>query len=441
MQRTGRARLRPSPGVMVPAATITANVLSYALFLAAARLLDRATYGETLALLSLVTIATIPQFAIQTVIARRVATDTLSRRTLRMVVAIGLAGGVLLAALSPFLVSFMRLSSYTGVLGAAASVPPLTMLGLAIGAAQGRGRWGALSAGLVLMGIGRIGGGLVGLIWDRSAGAALIGTAIGLLLAAVVALRVARTAFYESPVDPTQQVSTVLVELAHAAHAHGAFLLLSSLDLILARNILSAEEAGLYAAGNVVFRAALWLPQPVQMMLFASMSDRQRHRRVTRNGLAIVAALVGATVLVCLLFGDLVAVIVGGESYRELGDFVWLFAVAGGGLALLQLAVYAGLAILRRGRLAIIWACIAAEIAAMYALGQDTDPQAFITVIALIAAGAAVVAVVLALSTRPGPDPDVQHDTEHHGDETADQPEGQTARVGYETGTKTTDPL
>ena len=37
---------------LVPIATIVSNVLSYVLFLVSARLLDRATYGETLSLLN-----------------------------------------------------------------------------------------------------------------------------------------------------------------------------------------------------------------------------------------------------------------------------------------------------------------------------------------------------------------------------------------------------
>lgn len=388
---------------LVPVATIVANVLSYVLFLAAARLLDRATYGETLALLNLVVIATIPSFAIQTVVARRTATDTVGPRLLRVAASIGLAGAAVIALGSPLIVQFLHLPGYLGVLGGAACVPPLVLLGVAQGVAQGRRRWQMLCTAVLLMGVGRVAGGLFGLIVSASSAGALVGSAVGLAIAGALMVRPTLRSLHESEVDELQTVRGLLVETAHAAHAHGIFLLLSSLDLTIARNLLTPDEAGWYAAGNVVFRAALWLPQPVATLLFASLSDWRTHRRATRQGLAAVGGLVAATIGGCLVLGGLVAAVVGGAKFSDLGDDVWIFAVAGGSLALLQFCIYAGLAVLRRRRLGLVWLCVAAEIVAAYALDLATSPHRLITMVAVVTAVAAAAAMAMALATRPRP--------------------------------------
>lgn len=389
---------------LVPAATIIANVLSYALFLVSARLLDRATYGETLALLNLVVIATIPSFAIQTVVARRTATDTVGPRLVRVSVLIGLAGAGAILLVSPLIVSFLHLPSYWGVVGGAACVPALVLLGVLQGAAQGRRQWRTLCIAVVLMGLGRVAGGVAGLIVTHSSAGAMIGTAVGLAVAAAVMLRPTLRLLGQSPVDKAQPVKGLLIETVHAAHAHGVFLLLSSLDMTIARNVLSPDEAGWYAAGNVIFRAALWLPQPVTSLLFASLSDWARHRTATRQGLAAVGGLVAATIGACAVLGGLVSTIIAGDKFPDLDEDLWIFALAGGGLALMQFAIYAGLAALRRGRLAIVWACIVAEIIAFYPLGLSDTPVTIIATVAVIVSVATLAAITIALLTRPTAD-------------------------------------
>ena len=254
---------------------------------------------------------------------------------------------------------------------------------------------------LLLMGLGRVGGGIIGLSATRSSSGALLGTALGLVVAAVIAWPMAMRALHETPYDQTQTPGHTLAELAHAAHAHGVFLLLSSLDLLLARNVLSADDAGLYAAGNVIFRAALWLPQPVALMLFAALSDFRSHRRKVREGLVIVGGLAGATVLGSYLLGDLAAAIVGGAKFTDLADEAWIFALAGGSLAVMQFCIFAGLAMLRRRRLVLVWGCVAAEFVAAMLLGRGTTPVALISAVATIVALAAAAAAVLALRTNP----------------------------------------
>lgn len=396
-----RIRSRSPQNVYVPAVTIFSNVLSYLLFLVAARLLDRSTYGETLALLNLVLIATIPSFAIQTAIARRTATGTVPAGTVRASLAVAAGCGLLMALCAPLIAGFLHIDSYVGVYGAALAVPALGVLGLAQGAAQGRQRWFWLCLALGLMGIGRVGGGIAGLLITHNSSGALVGTGVGLCVAAAICLRPAIRTSYDRPVDERARIGRYLHEIAHASHAHGAFLLLSSLDLVLARNVLSPNDAGLYAAGAVIFKAALWLPQPVSLMLFADLSIIDKHRATVRRGLLLVGGLAAVTILACAVLGNVAAFIVGGENYPDLGAEAWLFAVAGAGLALAQFGLYGGLSMLRRRRLVFVWACVVGEIVVSQVLGAGTTPRAFITAIAALSALTATAMMIAALSYDP----------------------------------------
>lgn len=389
----------------VPVVTVIANVISYGIFLAAAQLLDPAPYGEALALLNLVVIATVPSFAVQTVVARRTATGAVGPRTLRVTALVALISTALVLLSTPFLVSFMHLSSWLGVLGGALCIPPLVVLGMAQGIAQGTERWRELSMVVLAMGLGRVLGGILGLVAAPSPAGVMIGTAAGLGIAAALVVRPTLRGLQAAPVDATQTVRGLLAECAHAAHAHGVFLLLSSLDLTIARNILSAEDAGWYAAGNVVFRAALWLPQPVATLLLPELSEWTTHRRAARRGLAVVGALVAATVLACLVAGELISFVLVGNKFSSLDDDLWVFAVAGGALALTQYCIYAGLAILRRGRLSLVWSCVAAEIATVYVGGLASTPHQLIAVVATIVTMSAAVAIAVTLVERPDGEP------------------------------------
>ena len=392
---------RSSQNIFVPIIATLANVLSYVLFLVAARLLDRATYGETLALLNLILIATIPSFAIQTVIARRTATGTVPFGAIRASLAVGFGGGAVIALCAPLIAGFLYIDTNLGVYGAALAVPALAVLGIALGAAQGRLRWRWLCIALGLMGFGRVGGGMIGLLLTHDSSGALIGTGIGLSVAAALCLREAVRMTYETPPTSPQRIRRFLHEVAYASHAHGAFLLLSSLDLVLARHVLSPEDAGLYAAGAVIFKAALWLPQPVSLMLFADLSIVQRHRNTVRRGLLFVGGLATLTITAFLVLGNVAAFIVGGTNYSDLGSEAWLFAVAGAGFALTQFGLYAGLSMLRRGRLTFIWACVVGEVVASEVLGTGTTPRQFITVVAILSVATTVASIIAALRYDP----------------------------------------
>ena len=114
--------------------------------------------------------------------------------------------------------------------------------------------------------------------------------------------------------------------------------------LIVARNVLSDHDAGLYAGGLILTKAVLFLPQFVVVLAFPAMSSASERRQALTRSLALVGVLgVVATAGAWLLSG-LALVFVGGQEYAEIQSRLWLFAVLGTVLAMLQLLVYSVLA-------------------------------------------------------------------------------------------------
>lgn len=378
----------------VPVATVVANLAAYALLLAAAHLMSPARYGALSSLLGLLLVATVPMLALQTVAARRAASGEGLDGVVRGTVVVGLATATGLVAVSPALSRFLHLPSVTGVLFVAVAVPATAVLGTAMGVAQGRRQYRRLAV-LVLVTTGsRSLGGLAGLLVRHAPVPTLAGIAAGVTLAAgavaVTGADAERLTTFE-----LRARTGVLAEAAHAAHAHGSFLLLTSLDVLLARHVLSPTGAGVYAVGSVISRAALWLPQSVALIMFASLADSAHHRASARRAVLGVAAVGVLAVLATALLGPLVVAVVGGSRYHVLDSHAWLFALLGSLLALVQLAVLAGLAQRRVGRAALLWCTVVADLGAVLLTSHDMTSTRLVATLTAVASASAAVAVAL----------------------------------------------
>lgn len=398
---------RWSAAALVPAALMIANAGSYLLVLVAARRLDHAAYGELLTLLGVLLMASVPALVLQTVAARRtaVASDTgvLLIGTAAVLV---IATGALLVA-APFLLAFLHLGSAWGLLAVIAVVPPLSVLGTLQGIAQGAREFGRL-AGLTLVAVGaRAVGGLVGLFALGTATGCLYGVAAATWLAALVAASRLLPARHER--QARRALRDLLVEAVHAAHGHAAFVLLTSLDVLLARHLLSAHDAGTYAAGSVVTRIAVWLPQSVAVLMFATFTDSGRHGRAYARSVAGVVAIGALTVTGVMVLGRLTVSFVGGSKYHTLDGAVWIYAGIGSALAVLQLSVIAGLALRRPGRIAIIWGVTISDVLAAL-ISHPTSATGLARILAVVSLAGAAASVALALGPGRRASPATQVD-------------------------------
>jgi O-antigen/teichoic acid export membrane protein len=224
----------------------------------------------------------------------------------------------------------------------------------------------------------------------------MIGVAIGAAVPPLVGSYLLRGSAGGTP----DQVKQVLRETVHGTHALLAFFAIANADVLLARSLMDGRHSGYYAAGVIVAKACLFLPQFVIVVVFPSLASAPGDTLRLRRAIQAVGALGICCVLGAFLLPDLVVTVAGGkEQYAALGSFAWIFALAGSSYAVLQLVVYAAIAQQEKRAALLIWIGLATlAVAALIVLGTDmvTGIAAIKTLAAMTAACALALSAALA---------------------------------------------
>jgi O-antigen/teichoic acid export membrane protein len=340
-------------GSSVAVAMSAANIATYAFTMIAARIIGPVEYGSFVAGLNLLIIIQVVSLGIQATAARRISEDPahvaqIEHTTLAVTLRGSLLVGGLLLVLSPLVDLALQLDSLaTAVVIALASVP-LTLTGGQAGILQGERRWVALSLLYLMGGVPRLLVGLALIAWQPHALAALVGVAIGYVGPVVVGWLALRERRRPDEVHPTHRAMAMVREGVHNSQALFAYFALSSVDIIVARHVLTDHDSGLYAAGLIMTKAMLFLPQFVVVVAYPAMAAAEERRRALTRSLAVVTLLGAGGVLSGWLFSDLAMIFVGGSAFAEIEPRLWVFALLGTVLSMVQLLVYAVLA--RQGR-------------------------------------------------------------------------------------------
>jgi hypothetical protein len=384
----------------VTSAALLGNVLSYLVLLIAARSLASPDYGALVTLLNLVLIGSVPTFALQTVAARHTVADT-GYALRETAILVGVSLGALLVLLAPVLSAFLRLDGIAGPVLVGLALPGLALQGLCQGVWQGREDFHKLAATTLGGLVGRSAPPLIALVLGASTTVTIAALTAGVTVAALLSAATIPE-LRRGGALRLRAIQPVLLETAHAAHGYGVFLLLSVCDLLLARHALTTPEAAVYAAGSVLTKAALWLPQSVANVLFASLADSRRHRAVLMRGLAGLAIISVVLIAATLVLGKLAATVVGGAKYPALGSQAWLFVMLGCFLATIQFTLVAGLAVRRVHVAGLIWLCVAAEIVVILGITGASTVHAVVLCAVTVTAVGVVCAVLSSLwASRP----------------------------------------
>ncbi|UUZ58842.1 lipopolysaccharide biosynthesis protein [Nocardioides sp. B-3] len=141
---------------------------------------------------------------------------------------------------------------------------------------------------------------------------------------------------------------SMLKESVGNGRALFAFFALSSVDIIVARNVMTDHETGLYASGLILTKAMLFLPQFVVIVAFPTMATGSGRRKAPVVSPGLVATLGSVGTLAAWLLSGIAIRFVGGAEYAEVEPRLWIFAILGTLLSMIQLLIYSVLA--RRGR-------------------------------------------------------------------------------------------
>ncbi|HMM94512.1 hypothetical protein [Phycicoccus sp.] len=397
-----RPRLRASAGVMA-AATLGANVLVYGVFLVLARALTPADLGAFSALGNLLVIAGVPALALQLVTARHVARTRSTPpadlpaavgSALRTGLVVGLGGTAVVLALAPVLSAVLDLPSGWLAVLLALAVLPVYLAYAAQGCLQGRERFVALGAVLVAVAVGRLAAAVVGGGLGWGVGGVLGLTVLASWLAAGLALVLVRDGL---PAAWARARPTWVGEVLRGTTATAALLVVTNLDVPLARALLHPDDAGRYAVLAVLAKAAYWGPAFLATLLYPRMATGSGRRAA----LAAVWATAGIGVAVvggAALLARPLVLVVGGERYAELAPLAPLFAAVGATWSVAQVLVYWRLSRGDHRMGLVVWTVAAVVVAVVgWRHGGIAD-----VALPLLAGGLVVVAWGVALLVRHG---------------------------------------
>jgi O-antigen/teichoic acid export membrane protein len=371
-QAVPNARLPVVGASYVAVAMSFLNLAAYVFTAMVARRVVPGVFGEVTALMGILLVGSVAALGLQTTTARRLAVSRdmadrmqVVRIARRAGVQIGVGTSAVLLVLSPLLVRVLSLDRWLPAALVALTLLPLCMFGAQAGIAQGLGQWGRLSVLYVASGVGRLLFGVAGALVVPSATGVLVGVLVGACLPVLLGWSVFRAGrLRPEPSTRSHAVTTAQVrwETAHGAHALLAFFAVTNADAVLARVVLSEHASGLYAAGLIVAKAALFLPQFVAVVAFPAMA-RNRDAATRRLATAMVAGLGVAAALGTWLLPHLALEFAGGDRYREVESLLPLFAVEGAVFALVNLLVYDALAAESRSVIVLLWLILAAVVA------------------------------------------------------------------------------
>jgi O-antigen/teichoic acid export membrane protein len=348
--RRGLAGLGPAALLVVPA-QLAGNALSWLFTVVVARQLGPASYGALGGLLAVVFALAVPGMALQMVVARRVAicrrdggdVGAVAAGVVGLALALGAAVALPALAAAPLLSAYLHLGSPGPPAWLAANLALLPLLFGISGLLQGRERFGALTAVLLLVAAGKLPLGVALVAAGWGAEGALAGVAAGTLAAVLLGLAASGAGRWRGSAAAAE-VRGLGAELAAAVTGVLGLVVLTNLDVLLARHYLPATASGLYAAGSVVAKVAYWAPLGGLMVVFprlaAGAGRRALLRQVTLATLGFGAlCIVGAAVLAAWP-----ALLPFGRAYAAVGPDLMLFAALGTAFAMVQLLLFAGIA-------------------------------------------------------------------------------------------------
>lgn len=377
-------------GLLVAVALGIGQVLAYAQTLVAARTLSPAQFGAFSALLALLLIGNTVALATQAVTARHIVSvdpahrpdETAAAWRTTLQTAALVTGFWLL--MSPLIGLALRLDSPVTYVMLALTFFPLTVMGGALGIAQGVERHARLAAVYLAVGVPKTLVAITALVVLASLTAGITGLALGSALGAVLCWMLVRNQF----ADGRATHSTMMREIPAATYAMLALFALTNLDIVLGRVFLTPEQAGQYGVGIIVAKVVTWLPQFVAVMAYARMVDERRGKTVL-VGLGTVVAIAAFCIAGVAALPDLVVSVIAGPQYADMADLLPLFAMIGACGAVLQFVVFGLVAIRDRRLIPVIWLGCGALIA-LVAIWHTSVAQVAAIMLAVVALVAAI---------------------------------------------------
>lgn len=410
------ARARAHSGALfLLAATMVANVLAYGYQVVQARLLKPDEYAALTALFGILILESVSSQVIQSATATLAARyrarderDALHAFVRRWSVRIGAAAaglGVLVLVLSPFIASALSLPPIAVALLGVTLFLALVFT-FALGLLQGLARFVWMGTALIVQAGSRLAIGVALVTLGFGVNGAFTGASAAIAVSLVVAaipllalLRAARgsTVTHELGAGETRFfVLSAVVLLAYAA--------LTNIDAVLARSLLTLDDAGAYAGAITMGKIVLFAPIAVGFLLLErtarAYAKGEDTDRMLFLALGFVLVTSGAVAAAYLLMPGILVPLVVGSQYPETVRIVGLYGLAALANALLNLwiAYFIGRGEMRVGLLLAL--AVGAELVLLLTTVTDAVSMAKVVLIVALATQSAAIATFTLVRVR-----------------------------------------
>ncbi len=405
--RTRRGGVARS-GALLLSGTLIANVLSYVFFIILSRHLSEDSLGAVGAMVNLSAIAVVPALGLQLVAAREVsqrlsrgprdgppldrAEAGLQRDIIRLGLELGAGAAALIAVSSPLLAALFHVDVPT-LLVLAASMLPLGLTFAAQGLLQGSERFVALATVLASSGVGKLAAALVAAALGGDVLVVVACLTAGWVLTGAIALMALGSGVTRTPAPRHPSVLRTMVTAA--AVPTSGLLVLSSLDVLLARAHLTPADSGAYTVGALFEKAAFWGMAFIATLFYPAMARVAESRRATARALGVTAGVGTLGVLVTALVPQPLVLAAGGPTYAALAPVLWRFTLLGVLLALVQVLVFSRLAQSDARAGIAVWVGAVAAVVTMELTTRGRDAADVVDVVTVMLVCSAVLTVVL----------------------------------------------
>jgi O-antigen/teichoic acid export membrane protein len=393
-------------------AAIAQNVLALAFTIVFARLLGASGYGSLAVLVSAYIILMVPGSALQIAVAREVSRDVaadvahVGAGILRWLARLVLATVVVAVAAIPLRSAIGALINVDDLWGAAA-VPVTAMIWVILcverGALQGFRRYRPVALSMVGDASTRIVFGLVLFAIGLDVTGAFLGAALAFVAMSLALLAPLRRELPARELDDHHEarLRDLLARARAPVIALTLLLALQELHVIIVKHEVSGDAAGSYAVAAVAAKAIVWIAVGLGMYLVPEAARRARRgedaRPVLLRTLGLIAAAGIPMVVIYAVVGRPLLETVFGEDLTLASDALPWLGLAMVLLACSYLSVQYLLALGHSRFIVLLAVGVVVEVVALVAIGAD------LTAIALALSGlqAACAAMLLLLALRP----------------------------------------
>lgn len=373
------------------------NASNFVFHVVIGRMIGPARYGEAMALLNVLLVVGVVFAGVQAAVTQSAVDAEAAGRVfdlpslVKKAALVGMAIGAVVVVLAPWLAGFLHMPSTKPALLLAA-MPVLALAGAVLqGVLMARVQYATVGlASLVGGGAGRM---LAGIAFVA------LGGGVTAVVAASVVGQLISTAWMLAALAPdirhkggSMGVHDLGADGLVSTAALAGYWVLASMDVFMARHLMAAKPAGLYAAAATAGRIAMFAPGIVVQIAFPRFA---RRRENPGTDLAISLGLVGgvgiAAALVIATFPGVVVGTLFGNAFAVPAATVSILGFEGAMLALVTLLVYFHIA--RRSLFSLsAWAGVVVSLVLLWLFHSSTQQAAWAM---LVSASATFVVAVL----------------------------------------------